>query len=163
MRLIPTSSLDIIDPPAPFVPATSWNQLRNEIRASRVLGIDNREPTYRDVATNACSLNQYNGEWQANTIATNIVKNPFRVRLEPEIAQVSSAEIDVCFADSSLDFLLEPSSNQVRYELQQDTVGAEGDYDLELGLLESVQEIAVSLQRQTPRRVKQPTTEATNY
>jgi hypothetical protein len=67
--------------------------------------------------------------------------------------------IDRCFADNHLGFLIESAQCETSYELGADVQDV--SYDLELGLLESVQEIAISLNRRhAPARAS--TTSQTN-
>ena len=154
MRFLPTSSLDIIEPLAPFVPATCWNKLRNEARDSTSpRNSSEREPVYRDAFEQASAMNQYHQAWDYGQSNASRSKDPFQVRLELEQPILSATQVDSCFAKNDLEFL-KPLARQNRsYELKADDDLE--SYDLELGLLESVQEIAISLYREPARRVQQ--------
>ena len=154
VRFFPTSSLDIVEPLAPFVPATAWNQMLRETRDSnpRRTSTDSK-PFYRDALEQAVSLNQDQPSCSLDQRAIGRSKNPFQVRLELETPKLSAVQVDSCFAGGEFDFLLSPVQQDNSYELQADQ-DSDG-YDLELGILESVQEIAISLYREPARRVQQ--------
>ena len=78
----------------------------------------------------------------------------FVIEIAPELNELPSAQVDACFADGDIDFLSEkPALTLGTSWLAGPGLTTEETYDLELGLLESVQEIAVALTRSTPKRV----------
>lgn len=154
MKFLPTSSLDIVEPLDPFVPASGWNQMLRESRDSnpRRTSCDSK-PFYRDALEHAVSLNLDQPSCSLDPRSIGRTKNPFQVRLELETPKLSAVQVDSCFAGGEFDFLQSPDQHPSSYELQADEDS--DSYDLELGLLESVQEIAVSLYREPARRVQQ--------
>lgn len=154
VRFFPTSSLDIVEPLAPFVPATAWNQMLRESRDSNPKRTpSDSKPFYRDALVHAIALNQDQPSCSLDQRSIGRSKNPFQVRLELETPTLSAVQVDSCFAGGEFDFLLPPVQQENSYELQADEDSE--SYDLELGLLESVQEIAISLYREPARRVQQ--------
>ena len=153
MKFFPTSPIDQVDPPTPFVHATKWDQFRNQLRSSRSV-----KSGYRNSLQASDTLNQGALEWDKGSIDCNsTLRSPFVIALQSEPQTLSSnsvqaAAIDECFLDGSLDFLANPDFEQNR---EGRTAGSSetADYDLELGLLESVQEIAISLAKKSPNRV----------
>ncbi len=59
-------------------------------------------------------------------------------------------DVDACFDEGSIDFLMDKNARSSW--LETPLAVTDETYDQELGLLESVQEIAISLARTTPTR-----------
>jgi hypothetical protein len=113
---------------------------------------------YRNSLQASDALNQGALEWDKGSIDCNsTLRSPFVIALqsEPTVGTshaVQADAIDACFLDGSLGFLENTAAGQDR--AAPNAGSAESDsYDLELGLLESVREIAISLARKTPSRV----------
>jgi hypothetical protein len=111
------------------------------------------KPFYRDALEHAISLNQDQPSCSLDQPSIGRSKNPFQVTLELETPKLSAVQVDSCFAGGEFDFLLPPVKQDTSYVLQADENS--DSYDLELGLIESVQEIAISLYREPARRVQQ--------
>ena len=144
MKFLPTSSLDKIDPPTPFVHATNWDQFRGQFRSSRT-----QTSGYRNCSQAANLLNCGTDDWDKSQSCSN-GRNPFAISMETESYQLASSDVDTCFGDTSLAFLQEQSVDASNDNGQS----VNENLDLELGLLESVQEIAISLARTSARLVE---------
>jgi len=83
-------------------------------------------------------------------IVQNTLANRFTIEMSQELPILSALEVDACFGEASIDFLREP----LRFPPGTSWLEASSDesLDQELGLLESVQEIALALARTTPKR-----------
>jgi hypothetical protein len=74
---------------------------------------------------------------------------------------LSTGDVDACFEDASLDFLAcelhSHTGIQGRTDCDFGSTSEPAEVDLELELMESLQDIAISLARSTARRVPQST------
>ena len=147
MRSFFTSSLDKIDPPAPFVNAMNWEAYRSQFRSVR-----SKQSGNRNCSMASCSLNpdlsELSGSAYTQFILRNTVSSPFTIEIQSESKPLSTFAVDECFEDSGLEFLAEKSTttHSESNKLEKNS------FELELGLLESVQEIAIALARTTPKR-----------
>ena len=146
MKFFPTSSLDKIEPLDPFVQATNWAQFRGQFRSSR-----SQSSGYRNSSQAATALNADTSNWDKSSVATNGQANPFSMPIPSATCSLPSSSVDVCFGGPSLEFLFQNVSRNAPVELKVES----DQFDLELSLLESVQEIAASLACTSIRRVNQ--------
>lgn len=157
MNLFPTSPLDRIEPAEPFVHATQWEQFRSQFRSSR-----SRKSGYRNCLQASDALNSGSSSWSdlPGSHESSRSVDAFTIAMGTDVQNLDSTNVDACFCDTSIDFLGEiiPTLSTVAHvEFTTSETESESNYDLELGLLESVQEIAIALARQTPSRVSQST------
>ncbi len=151
MRSFFTSSLDKIDPPTPYVNAMEWDSYRSQFRSEQSCKSGNRDSVLALGSLNPeCAALAGRGGYGQNTpfIVENIPASPLTIELHSDIQALERSEVDACFGDD--EFLREVRSEALW--LESPAVPSEQTFDLELGLLESVQEIAVSLARTPPKR-----------
>lgn len=75
-----------------------------------------------------------------------------------DLQAISAQEVDACFEHSNVFFL----GDEFVCSTREDSIECDSDfYDLELGLLEAVQEIAASLARTPARRAGNATSKLT--
>ncbi len=156
MRSFFTSSLDKIDPPSPYVNAMNWDAYRSKFRSDRSSRSGNRS-----CAMAVCSLNPDSSELSGNAncgmdiplIVQNTLNSRFSIEVQPEPLSLSAFDVDACFGSAALEFLVEKSVSEFGPSVIDESVwSTENTFDLELGLLECVQEIAFSLARTPPKR-----------
>jgi len=155
MKFFPTSSLDKIDPPSPFIHATNWNELRSQFQSS-----NSQRSGYRNSLQAANALNQVDSEWHASLAVAPSMRssafglpNPFMISLEKDARVTASSSVDACFCDGDLSFLTESMDVKgFNQQTESQSQASMDTYDLELGLLESVQDLAISLVRTSARR-----------
>ena len=154
MRSFFTSSLDKIDPPAPYVNAMNWDAYRSQFRSDR-----SRKSGNRNCSMASCSLNPELGELSGRPdipfIIQNTLNSPFTIEIQSESEPLSALDVDACFGDAGIGFLAEkPKAKSESLEFGGSVVveSREIAFDLELELLESVQEIAIALVRTSPKR-----------
>ena len=156
MKSFFSSSLDKIDPPSPYVNAMNWDAYRSKFRSDRSSRSGNRS-----CAMAVCSLNPDSSELSGNAnrgqdiplIVQNTLNRCFSIELESEPHPLSTFDVDACFCSAGLEFLVEKPDLEFGRSVKEDSVwSSENTYDLELGLLECVQEIALALMRTPPKR-----------
>ena len=154
-----TSSLDKIDPPTPYVSAMNWDAYRSQFRSDR-----SRKSGNRNCSMASCSLNPDLGELSAGAnipfIIQNTLNSPFIIEIQTDSEPLSALDVDACFGDAGIGFLLEkPVSKSESFDFDSSITEESGEstFDLELGLLESMQEIAIALARTSPKRTVLPT------
>lgn len=156
MRSFFTSSLDKIDPPAPYVNAMNWDAYRSKFRSDR-----SKKPGNRSCAMAVCSLNPESSELSGNAnreldfplIVQNTLNCRFSIEVQTEPHSLSAFDVDACFGIAGLEFLVEKQFSEIGpSEIDESVWSGEKAFDLELGLLECVQEIALSLARTPPKR-----------
>ncbi len=158
MKSFFTSSLDTIDPPAPYVNAMNWEAYRNQFRINKN---NSERSTQRNCALASSSLNPESADsFDSNCrgqdfplIVQNMIPGSLRIEIQPETQPLIANDVDECFGNVGIEFLEERISTETRTSCMNDSSYSRGNsFDLELGLLESVQEIAVALVRTTPKR-----------
>ena len=156
MKSFFSSSLDKIDPPSPYVNAMNWDAYRSKFRSDRSSRSGNRS-----CAMAVSSLNPDSSELSGNAnrgqdiplIVQNTLNRCFSIELESEPHPLSTFDVDACFGSAGLEFLVEKPDFEFGRSVKKDSVwSSENTYDLELGLLECVQEIALALTRTPPKR-----------
>ncbi|HUP79020.1 MAG TPA: hypothetical protein VM260_10740 [Pirellula sp.] len=154
MRSFLTSSLDNIDPPAPYVNAMNWDAYRSQFRSDR-----SRKSGNRNCSLASCSLNPELGELSGKPdipfIIQNTLKGHFIIEIKSDSEPLSALEVDACFGDAGMGFLVEmPLTVSKSLDFGSSITDGSGEnrFDLELGILESVQEIAIALARTSPKR-----------
>ena len=155
MRSFFTSSLDKIDPPAPYVNALDWQAYRAQFRKKQSGTSGNRDCMLASRSLNPESPELSHGarrneiSWIIlNTLGSeNLVEHSFVAN------QLVASSVDQCFSGASLSFLEEKRSGP-KFSFTRECFAESKDdsFDLELGLLESVQELAIALARTTPKR-----------
>lgn len=149
MKSLFTSSLDTIQPPTPFVNALHWDSYRKESRTSRGPMSGNRNCLQASSILNPDTIGAQGAMSAGQVIPLLFLNSVADRKPTPKSTTIesslSASAVDCCFMNASIAFLDTPH------------IGCEspaGDCDLELGLLESVQEIAISLARRTPKRAE---------
>jgi hypothetical protein len=76
--------------------------------------------------------------------------SPFQISISIEVDSLNSSTVDACFEDETMSFLQDASvlTSPALHEVPDEGL------DLELGLLESVQEIAILMARTSPARAQ---------
>ena len=156
MRSFFTSSLDTFDPPTPFVNALNWDSYRRQFQSNKRSKSGNRNcglasgslnPESAELTDSKC-LGQ-----DISLIVQNTVGCRFRIEVQPEPESLMAHAVDACFGDANIEFLREETLSKKRTIDGEDSGSTRGNsHDLELGILESVQEIAMALVRTTPSR-----------
>ena len=156
MRSFFTSSLDQVDPPTPFVNAMNWESYRSQFQSSKSGKSGNRNCGLASVSLNPDSVELSNTASRGHDISLivrNIASSRYRIEVLPERESPSANAVDLCFSASSLEFLSEKPIFEKPSKGLENSVWSCGDsYNMELGLLESVQEIAMALARTAPKR-----------
>ena len=153
MRSFFTSSLDKIDPPQPFVNAMQWDSYRSQFKTARSLDSGNRNCALASGSLNPESAELSNGSGPRQHIpfiVLNTMDRPITIEIERGPQAISAMEVDACFGDGSIDFFQESAA--ATSWLEAPFLASDATHDQELGLLESVQEIAISLARTKPTR-----------
>ena len=157
MRSFFTSSLDKIDPPTPFVNAMNWDAYRSQFRTSQSSKSGNRNCVLASGSLNpeSANLSEPGSRIQdIPLIVQNTAAHRFSIEMAPELESLSASQVDACFSEGDMDFLSEKPALQIGSSwLTGPGLITEETYELELGLLESVQDIAIALTRTTPKRV----------
>lgn len=152
MKSFFTSSLDNIAPPTPYVNAMDWDAYRSQFRAKQngksgnrnsVLALSSLNPDSADVS----------GALSDGQNFPLIIQNTPKTISNLETHVLSATEVDACFGSADCAFLGEtPVSATKKGEKDGSDWLSEDSFDLELGLLESVQDVAMALVRTTPKR-----------
>ena len=159
VRTFFTSSLDKIDPPAPYVNAMNWDTFRSQFRTDRSRKSGNRNCSMASCSLNP-DLNELSGGANIPFIVQNTVNSPFIIEIQSESAPLTALAVDACFGDAGIGFLVEkPVSTSESFDFGGSVTDESGEntFDMELSLLESVQEIAIALARTSPKRTLLPT------
>ena len=86
-------------------------------------------------------------------IVQNTLNTRFSIEVQSEPHSLSAFDVDACFGSAELGFLVEkPVSEYGPSVIDESLWSSENTFDLELGLLECVQEIALALTRTPPKR-----------
>ncbi len=156
-----TSSLDQVDPPTPFVNAMNWESYRRQFQSAKSGKSGNRNCGLASVSLNPDSVELSNTTSRGHDISMivqNTTSSRYRIEVLPKPESLSSNAVDLCFGALNLEFLPEKPISLKPFKGLKDkglenSVWSFGDsYEKELGLLESVQEIAMALVRTTPKR-----------
>ena len=156
MRSFFTSPLDKIAPPSPYVNAMNWDAYRSKFRSDRSGKSGNRS-----CAMALCSLNPESSELSITAnrgqdiplIVQNTLNSRFSIEVHSEPHSLSALDVDACFGSTGLEFLAEKPVSEFGPSVTDESVWSiENTFDLELGLLECVQEIALTLARTPPKR-----------
>ena len=157
MRSFFTSSLDKISPPSPYIHAMDWDAYRAQFRTNPNGTSGNRNSVLALGSLNPDSAGMSGSVSSALDIPL-IVQNTSKTRVacenHRESTQVLAAlVVDTCFSAAGIAFLNENAvADKERCEREGSDWLSDGSFDMELGLLESVQEIALALGRTTPKR-----------
>ncbi len=156
MRSFFTSSLDKISPPSPYIHAMDWDSYRAQFRTNSNGKSGNRNSVLALGSLNPDSAGMSGSASSALDIPL-IVQNTSKTRFVGEnlceLEAHSALAVDACFGNADIAFLDENAVPAMeRSEREGSDWLSDGTFDLELGLLESVQEIALSLARTTPNR-----------
>ena len=158
VRTFFTSPLDKIDPPAPFVNAMQWNSYRSQFQAPQSLDSGNRNCALASGSLNPESAELSNGSGPRQDlplIVQNTLGRRVSIEIHPGPQSLAAWDVDACFGDGGIDFLNEKTADFSGSSwLEAPFLASEDVHDQELGLLESVQEIAIALARTTPTRTK---------
>ena len=167
MRSFFTSSLDNFDPPSPFVNAMSWDSYRTQFQSTKRSKSGNRNcglasgslnPESAELTDSTCS------EQDISLIIQNTVGCRYRIEVQPEPESLPADAVDACFGAANIEFLSEKTGSANRTKACEDSIWSSGNsHDLELGILESVQEIAMALVRTTPNRTAPASEEIGSY
>ena len=150
-----TSSLDKISPPSPYIRAMDWDSYRAQFRThpngksgnrNSVLALGSLNP---DSAGMSCS---FSSALDIPLIVQNTSKTRFVVENHAESEALAALAVDACFGAANIAFLDENVVVVKEIEREGSDWLSDGSFDMELGLLESVQEIALALCRTTPKR-----------
>lgn len=156
MKSFFTSSLDHIDPPSPFVNAMDWESYRSQFQSNKRNKSGNRNCGLASVSLNPDSAGLSDATrlgQDISLILQNTSSGRYRIEVLPEPKSLSANAVDLCFGASNIEFLAENPISEHPSDGSKNSVWSCGDsYDMELGLLESVQEIAMALVRTTPKR-----------
>ena len=156
MRSFFTSSLDKIDPPSPYVNAMNWDSYRSQFRAAQSRKSGNRNCVLASGSLNEDDSDLSNSANRVRDIplfVQNTMAHRFDIEMSPELERLAARQVDACFGEGDIDFINEKPAVPIRSSwLAGPGLATEETYDLELGLLESVQEIAIALTRTTPKR-----------
>lgn len=167
MRSFFTSSLDQVDPPTPFVNAMNWESYRRQFQSTKSGKSGNRNCGLASVSLNPDSVELSNTTSRGHDISLivqNTASSRYRIEVVPEPESLPANAVDLCFGASNLEFLSEkpiskkPPTGLENKGLENSVWSCGNSYEMELGLLESVQEIAMALVRTTPKR-SEPTNE----
>ena len=110
-----------------------------------------------------CSLNPDSSELSGNAncgldiplIVQNTVNSRFSIEVQSEPLSLSALDVDACFGIPALEFLVKKPDSEFGPSVVEESVwSSEKTFDLELGLLECVQEIALALARTPPKRTQ---------
>ncbi len=108
-----------------------------------------------------CSLNPESSELSVTAnrgqdlplIVQNTLKSRFSIEPLSKPHSLSALDVDACFGSAGLEFLAEKPVSEFGPSVIDGSVWSiENAFDLELGLLECVQEIALTLARTPPKR-----------
>lgn len=156
MKSFFTSSLDHIDSPSPFVNAMDWETYRSQFQSNKRNKSGNRNCSLASVSLNPDSAELSDSTRRGQDISLilqNTSNSRYRIEVLREPESLSANAVDLCFGASNLEFLAENPISEHPSAGSENSVWSCGDsYDMELGLLESVQEIALALVRTTPKR-----------
>ena len=153
MRSFFTSSLDKNDPPEPFVNAMQWDSYRSQFQTPQSLLSGNRNCALASGSLNPESAELSNGSGPRQHIpfiVQNTLDRPITIEIHAGPQAISAMEVDACFGEGGIDFLKESPAGTSW--LEAPFRAGDTTYDQELGLLESVQEIAIALARTKPTR-----------
>ena len=88
-------------------------------------------------------------------IVQNTLMSRFSIEIPSEPRSLSALDVDACFCSKSIEFLMKKPDSEFEISATEKSVGSSEDkFDLELGLLECVQEIALALARTSPKRTQ---------
>ena len=156
MKSFLTSSLDKIDALEPYVNAMAWNSYRSQFRSSQSGKSGNRNCALASGSLNpdrAEIVNAADCGVDFPLIVQNTSRQHFTIESLPEVRPLSAFDVDACFGAGDIDFIEEKRDSWVEASwLESSDLKNDVSYDQELGLLESVQEIAIALARTTPKR-----------
>ncbi len=156
MRSFFTSSLDTIAPPSPYIHAMDWDAYRAQFRTNANGKSGNRNSVLALGSLNPDSAGKSGSGSSAldiPLIVQNTSKTRFADENHREFEVLAVQAVDACFGAADIAFLDEntvPATERLAKE-GSDWL-SDASFDMELGLLESVQEIALSLVRTTPKR-----------
>ncbi|MCY2984493.1 MAG: hypothetical protein NTY15_12790 [Planctomycetota bacterium] len=156
MKSFFTSSLDKIDALEPYVNAMAWNSYRSQFRTSQRSTSGNRNCALASGSLNPDTPALANAEGRAvdfPLILQNISNQRVAIENYRDVQSLLAVDVDACFGAGEIDFFEEKRDSWVEASWLENSDSAnECPYDQELGLLESVQEIAIALARTTPNR-----------
>ena len=156
MRSFFTSSLDEISPPSPYVHAMDWDSYRAQFRTNPNGKSGNRNSVLALGSLNPDSAGMSGSVRSAldiPLIVQNTSKTCFAGENHGESEVLAALAVDACFGTADIAFLDEKAIPAMeRCEKEGSDWLSDGSLDMELGLLESVQEIALALTRTTPKR-----------
>jgi hypothetical protein len=164
MKSFFTSSLDKIDALEPYVNAMAWNSYRSQFRASQSNKSGNRNCALASSSLNPDSpelANAVGSDVYFPLIVQNTSRQRFTIESHGDLESLSALDVDACFGAGEIDFLEEKRDSWVEASWLESSINAnESSFDQELGLLESVQEIAIALTRTAPNRANSEKEEA---
>ena len=155
MRSFFTSSLDKIDALEPYVNAMAWDSYRSQFRTSQSSKSGNRNCALASGSLNPDTPELANAARRAvdfPLILQNTSNQHFKIENGRDVQSLSALDVDACFGAGEINFLEEKRDSWVEASWLESASASECSYDQELGLLESVQEIAIALARTTPNR-----------
>lgn len=156
MRSFFTSSLDKISAIEPYVNAMAWDSYRRQFQSSQSGKSGNRNCVLASGSLNPDSLELSNAAGRAvdfPLLVQNTLDQHFSMEGRSEQHPLSAFDVDACFGAGNIDFIDEKRDSWVEASwLEGSSSTSEASYDQELSLLESVQELAISLARTTPKR-----------
>jgi len=145
--------LDKIDPPEPFVNAMQWDSYRSQFQTPQSLVSGNRNCALASGSLNPESYELSNGSGPRQHIpfiVQNTMDRPITIEIHAGPQAISAMEVDACFGEGGIAFLTENPAGTSW--LEAPLLAGDATHDQELGLLESVQEIAIALARTKPTR-----------
>ncbi len=155
MKSFFTSSLDKIDALEPYVNAMAWDSYRSQFRTSQSSKSGNRNCALASGSLNPDTPELANAAGRAvdfPLILQNTSNQHFKIENGRDVQSLSALDVDACFGAGEINFLDEKRDSWVEASWLESASENECSYDQELGLLESVQEIAIALARTTPNR-----------
>jgi len=151
-----TSSLDKISPPSPYIHAMDWDSYRAQFRTNPNGKSGNRNSVLAVGSLNPDSAGMTGSVSSAldiPLIVQNTSKTRFAAENHGESEVLVALAVDACFGAADIAFLDENAvAAMERCEREGSDWLSDGSFDMELGLLESVQEVALALGRTTPKR-----------
>ncbi len=134
----------------------NWESYRSQFQSNKRNKSGNRNCGLASVSLNPDSAELSDSTRRGQDISLilqNTAGSRYRIEVQPEPESLSAIAVDLCFGASNIDFLAENLISEHPSNGSENLVWMCGDsYDTELGLLESVQEIAMALVRTTPKR-----------
>ena len=152
MRSLFTTSLDKIDALEPYVNAMAWDSYRSQFRTAQSSKSGNRNCALATGSLNPDSAELSNASGRAvdfPLIIQNLMEERFTIAIHTGNQVPSASEVDACFGAGGIDFIDEKQGDSW---LENAASTGEESFEQELGLLESVQEIAITLARTSPKR-----------